>query len=287
MRRSTVTAAAVATVALALGVVLVGCGSAPPVQSSSSRATGTQAGSDSAALSADTPDTQLPSLVGPPAAAARDNAVVAASGALVLPSGWEPWILHPSKQHTHYRLEQLESGVAMRADADSSASGLLTSMRVDPARRPFLEWRWRVDSLIKGADNTDRHAEDAPVRIVLAFDGDKSVLPLRDRLFFERMRLFAGRDLPFATLMYIWENNKPVGAVIKNPHTDRVRKIVVASGPMDLRQWKSFRRNILDDYRLAYGSPPGKLIAVAILTDTDNTKEKATAWYGDIKLLRN
>lgn len=271
-------------------------------------------------------DAELPSLVGPPGFASRDNSVateqlrragrgrapgadaltarsdtlpvgaaaadVAASAAEaartspLLPSGWEPWILHPSKAKTRYRLEKLESGMAMRADADSSASGLVSPLRIDPTRRPILEWRWRIDALIPGADNTDRYAEDAPVRVVLAFDGDKSVLPLKDRLFFEQAKLFAGRELPYATLMYIWENNKAVGTVIQNPHTARVRKIVVASGPLGVREWKSFRRNIVEDFKLAYGKPPGKLLGVAILTDTDNTKEKVTAWYGDIRLLR-
>jgi hypothetical protein len=221
-------------------------------------------------------DADLPSLIGPPRFAARDSSVA---------SGWEPWILHPSKARTRYRLENHDSGMVMRADADSSASGLVCRLRIDPSKRPFIEWRWRVDSLIAGADNTDRYAEDAPVRIVLAFDGDKSALPIRDRLFFEQARIFSGNDMPYATLMYIWENNKPVGTVIQNPHTGRIRKIVVASGPIGVRQWQSFRRNIIEDFKLAYGYAPGKLLGVAILTDTDNTKEKVTAWYGDIKLL--
>lgn len=280
---------------------LVACGTVPGRSASTGLTAGSAGGTEastagttsagtagSAAVVADTPDVDLPSLTGPPAAAARDNAVgVVAAGGPLLPSGWEPWILHPSKTLTTYRLERRGSGLAMRADADSSASGLLTMMRADPTRRPFLEWRWRVDELISGADNTDRHAEDAPVRIVLAFDGDKSSLPMKDRLFFEQMRLFSGRDLPYATLMYIWENNKPVGTVIRNPNTDRVRKIVVASGASELQRWCSFRRNIVEDYKMAYGMAPGKLVAVAILTDTDNTKQSATAWYGDIKLLRH
>ncbi len=228
-------------------------------------------------------------LASPTAAIAADagaSAAALATQAPLLPSGWEPWVLHPSKAKTRYRLEKLESGMAMRADADSSASGLVSQLRIDPAKRPFLEWRWRVDSLISGADNTDRYAEDAPVRIVLAFDGDKGALPMRDRMFFEQARFFSGNEMPYATLMYIWENNKPVGTVIHNPNTGRVRKIVVASGPIGVRQWQSFRRNILEDYKLAFGQLPGKLLGVAILTDTDNTKEKVTAWYGDIKLLR-
>lgn len=205
----------------------------------------------------------------------------------LLPPGWAPWTIHPSKKSTRYRLEMLDGRMALRADADSSASGLITRLSIDPNRQPVLSWRWRIDSLVSGADNTDRYAEDAPVRVVLAFDGDKRTLPFRDQLFFEQVKLLAGREMPYATLMYIWENRKPVGAVIRNPNTDRVRKIVVASGPAGVRKWLEFRRNIVEDYKLAFGKPPpGRLVGVAILTDTDNTRQKVTAWYGDITLTR-
>ena len=224
-----------------------------------------------------------------PAAAGGDvdGAVAPSAGRAMLPAGWAPWTIHPSKKKTRYHLEMLEGRMALRADADSSASGLITALSIDPSRQPVLTWRWRVDSLVDGADNTDRYAEDAPVRVVLAFEGDKRTLPFRDQLFFEQVKLLAGRDLPYATLMYIWENRKPVGSVIRNPNTDRVRKIVVASGPAGVRRWLEFRRNIVEDYRLAYGKPPpGRLVGVAILTDTDNTRQKVTAWYGDITLTR-
>ncbi|HMN82158.1 MAG TPA: DUF3047 domain-containing protein [Burkholderiaceae bacterium] len=215
------------------------------------------------------------------------GAAVPAAGPPLLPPGWAPWTIHPSKKNTRYHLEMLDGRMALRADADASASGLITPLSIDPNRQPVLTWRWRIDSLVNGADNTDRHAEDAPVRVVLAFDGDKRTLPFRDQVFFEQVKLLAGRDLPYATLMYIWENRKPVGSVIRNPNTDRVRKIVVASGPAGVRKWMEFRRNIVEDYKLAFGKPPpGRLVGVAILTDTDNTRQKVTAWYGDIMLTR-
>lgn len=203
----------------------------------------------------------------------------------LLPDGWLPWTIHASKKPTRYRLETRDGRTVLRADADSSASGLITRLSIDPLRHPRLSWRWMIDSLVEGADNTDRHAEDAPVRVVLGFDGDKSTLPLKDQMFFEQVKLLTGRDMPYATLMYIWENKKPVGTVIRNPNTDRVRKIVVASGPVGVRRWLEFRRDIVDDFTLAYGKPPpGRLVAVAILTDTDNTRQRVTAWYGDIEL---
>lgn len=203
-----------------------------------------------------------------------------------LPQGWEPWILHPSKRKTRYETRGRNGDTVVWAHADSAASGLARRVNLEPTALPWIEWRWRVDALVPGADNTDRHAEDSPVRIVLAFDGDRARLPFRDQLFFEQARLLSGgQEMPYATLMYIWENRQPIETVITNPNTGRVRKIVVASGPDGVGTWQQYRRNIVEDYRRAFGSDPGRLIGIAILTDTDNTREKASAQYGKIRLL--
>lgn len=208
------------------------------------------------------------------------------SGVGGLPAGWEPWILHPTKRKTRYETRGRNGDTVIWAHAESAASGLARRLNLDPAVTPWIEWRWRVESLVAGADNTDRYAEDSPVRIVLAFDGDRRKLPARDQLFFEKARLLSGgQEMPYATLMYIWENRQPVNAVITNPNTSRVRKIVVSSGEAGVGTWQNYRRNIIEDYRRAYGNDPGRLIGVAILTDTDNTRQTASAQYGKIRLL--
>ena len=105
-------------------------------------------------------------------------------------------------------------------------------------------------------------------------------------MFFERVKLFTGVDMPYATLMYIWANRKPVESVIPNPHSPRIQKIVVASGEQGLQRWHSLRRNIVEDYRRAFGTEPGRLMGVAVMSDSDNTNGAITAFYGDIQLFR-
>ena len=58
---------------------------------------------------------------------------------------------------------------------------------------------------------------------------------------------------------------------------------VVASGAGDLGSWQSVRRNVADDYRRACGAEPGRVLAVAVMTDTDNTGTKALGHYADIR----
>ena len=111
-------------------------------------------------------------------------------------------------------------------------------------------------------------------------------LPLRDRLFYEQVELFTGQRLPFATLMYVWSNRRPVESVIANPRTDRIQKIVVESGPARLKQWLEYERDVRADFQKAFGEPPGALLAIGLMTDSDNTQSTTRAWYGDIRLTR-
>jgi hypothetical protein len=70
--------------------------------------------------------------------------------------------------------------------------------------------------------------------------------------------------------------------VVENPYTDRVMMFVVESGTDKLQQWQSESRNVHADYLAAFGEQPGMISGVAIMTDTDNTRESAVAWYGDV-----
>ena len=199
-----------------------------------------------------------------------------------LPPGWQPWILSSFKRPTEYRLINQQGKTVVRARARASASGLVHPLALDPAAYPLLNWRWKVDALIRKADNTKKHLEDAPVRLVVSFDGNMEKLSPQDRTFFSNIRLLTGQQLPYATLMYIWENRAPRETVIPNRHTSRIRMIVAESGRDRLGQWQEVTRNVVEDYRRAFGEAPGKITAVAIMTDTDNTGDYAHAWYGDI-----
>lgn len=199
-----------------------------------------------------------------------------------LPPGWQPWILSGFKRPTRYQLVSQQGKTVMRAEAQSSASGLIHPLALDPRSYPVLQWQWKVDELISAADNTQKHLEDAPVRVVVSFAGDMEKLPVQERLFFDNIRILTGRQLPYASLMYIWENRTPVDTVIPNLHTSRIRMIVAESGSGNLGRWQDITRNIVDDYRRAFGEEPGPVTAVGIMTDTDNTGAKAQAWYGDI-----
>jgi Protein of unknown function (DUF3047) len=202
----------------------------------------------------------------------------------VMPAGWEKWILHPLKRKTDYGWKKDRKGVYLEAKSHASASGLIKRLDIDPKSLPYLQFSWMVDGLLEGADVGDRAFEDSPVRVVLAFDGDKSTLPMKELAFMERVKTFTGHDLPYASLTYVWDNKRPLNTIVPNPHTGRIQKLVASSGPSGIRSWQMHQRNILNDYRAAYGKEPGKLIAIAVMTDTDNTKTYAQARYRGLVL---
>jgi hypothetical protein len=204
----------------------------------------------------------------------------------VSPSGWRVWQLSGMKRSTEYQLVDYQGRTVVFARANASASGLVFPIAIDLAEFPLLHWNWKVPALIDGADNAKRHSEDSPVRVVVAFDGDKSRFSLQDRIFADQFRMFTKQELPYALLMYIWENRAPVGAVIDNLHTGRIKMVVAGSGEMKLGEWHEVLRNVREDYERAFKEPAPRVRSIGIMTDTDNTGATASAYYGDIQFLQ-
>lgn len=197
------------------------------------------------------------------------------------PEGWQVQTL-PGKSPTKYRRITKDGRVVIEARAEQSAS-LLRRKLTPPELAPTeVVFSWRVDALIPQASVADAEMEDAAARVVFGFDGDRSRLSGRNRALFDLAETLTGEAPPFATLMYVWDPTLPVGTVVVNPRTDRIRKIVVDSGTQHLGSWREHRRNLAEDYRRAFGEEPGALVSVAKMTDSDNTRSQAKAWYGAV-----
>jgi hypothetical protein len=201
------------------------------------------------------------------------------------PQGWSFYRIAPFKKNTVYRLENYQGRTVLSANAKTSASGLAVKLKPKPSQHLWLKWEWKTSNLIQAANPADKQADDSPLRILVAFDGDKSKLGFKDNLTFELAHLMSGQELPYATLMYIWSNHHPVDTILNNPHTGRIKMIVVDSGPNKLNQWQLHERDLSADFMAAYGEKPGNVVGVALLTDTDNTKSEARSYYGDIELI--
>lgn len=202
-----------------------------------------------------------------------------------LPQGWAPMVIFKNKKQTQYQLVTEQEKTVLRAYAANASSGLMQYVSIEPETRPWLHWQWKFHTLGDKILHAKDITEDVPARIILGFDGDKERLPFSEQILFETARIITGHDFPYATLMYEWHGQAPLGTIKHSNRSSRIRTVVVESGSDGVGTWRDFTRNIVEDFEKAYGEKPGKLIGVGILTDSDHTGETVETWYGDIRLL--
>ncbi|QTN27084.1 DUF3047 domain-containing protein [Rhodoferax sp. AJA081-3] len=228
---------------------------------------------------------QIAACTSVPRTASTDSGPIASATRDAAPpfEQWQHYPL-PGKEATDFSLVQLDGRKVVAASANASASMLRQVLRREPADLGKINFSWMVPQLIEQADMGVRQTDDSPVRVVLAFDGDRSKFSMKNAMLSELSLTITGEPLPYATLMYVWCNTRPPGTVIINPRTDRIRKLVVESGAKGLSRWLNYDRNIRADFEKAFGEPPGALVGIGIMTDTDNTKTQTRAWYGPLNL---
>lgn len=217
---------------------------------------------------------------GPPIAVGPFSSMAAGG----LPTGWAPMTFPKIDAHSRYRLVDMAGRTVLRADSEASASGLIKKIDVDPQTYPWLTWTWRVSNVLAAGDVTQKAGDDYPARIYVTFAEDAEQQSLIERAQRAAVKLLYGQAPPSAALAYIWANRAPVGSIHPNAFTDRCQMIVVDSGSTHVHEWRGAQRNIVDDFRRAFGVDPPPITGIAVMTDTDNTAESATAWFGDIVL---
>jgi hypothetical protein len=226
-------------------------------------------------------------IVGGPALGADDRLVVGAFSQAVegaLPPGWKPQIFKRKKgaKQTAYSVVRDGETTVVRAESVGAASGLEHEIPVDLKEYPVLRWRWKVDNLVRSGDPHQKDKDDYAARVYVTFAFEPDKASFGERMRYRTARRFFG-GVPFAAISYIWANRTPVGTVVASPHMgDIVKLIVVESGNARVGDWVTEERNVYDDYRRAFGKEPPRVSGVAIMTDTDNTMERATAYYGDL-----
>jgi len=202
-----------------------------------------------------------------------------------LPDGWKPLTFKKIPKLTTYELVKDGAQVVVKAMSDSSASGLTKEVRINPKEFPIVRWRWKVDNLLQKSDATRKDGDDYPARLYITFEYDPDKVSFGKKIKYKAGQALFG-DIPIGAISYVWETKAPVGAIIDNAYTDFVKMVVVESGPSNIGLWVDEERNIYEDYKKAFGEEPPMINGVAIMSDTDNTKERATAYYGDIVFMK-
>ncbi len=178
-------------------------------------------------------------------------------------SDLKDWQAKSFKGETRYTFDNKSGQRALFADSQGAASGLYREIRVDLNHTPWLNWSWRVDKVLNGVDERSKEGDDYPARVYVVVSGGAAFWKTR-------------------SLVYVWSSNQPAGATWNNAFTDNARVMALRSGTKEAGRWVNEKRDIRADFRQLFGEDIETIDAVALMTDTDNSGQSATAWYGDI-----
>jgi len=198
-----------------------------------------------------------------------------------------PWVhrRYGNRQPTRYEAGQRDGRPALHARSESGNSTMRLPLQPTPLTPGArLGFSWWVPALLPQADLGNAETDDAVARIILTFDGDRASWSRRDHMLSELAQLITGEPMPYATLIYVWDDRYPVGTVVDNPHTRRIRKLVVQSGPDRLGRWVDHERDVFGDFQRVFGAEPGPITGLGLMTDSNNTRTDTEAWFGPLSL---
>jgi len=220
----------------------------------------------------------------PAAAPIEALRVTAPLAADALPAGWYLLAFHGVARQTRYAVSRDEEGWALHAQSDRAAAGVYRPLDLDPRVYTVITWRWKIERLLERLDPTRKAGDDYPARVYVAFRYEPEREGIWERTKFEFYRALYGEYPPGAVISYVWESRLPPETAYPSPYTARARTIVVRSGPAELGRWVEERRDVYQDYRRLFGAEPSRLAGGAVMTDTDDSGERAEAWYDAIIL---
>ena len=173
----------------------------------------------------------------------------------------------------------------LKVESNNSAGSIALPFNIEPTATPILTWRWKASSVLARADMDLKTGDDFAGRVYVFFDVPLASLPFMERSKIRLARMVAGADVPTAAICYVWDNKHRIGHTAWSPYSNRVRKIVLQSGPGHIGKWMSESRDVAADFRDAFGMPAPAVTGVAVGNDTDNTDDAVVTWFGDIAFL--
>ena len=184
------------------------------------------------------------------------------------------WEAKEFKGQTSYKLVDLAGTKVLKAESAGSASGLFNEQRIDLHKTPVMNWRWHIENRLGNNINEQvKSGDDYAARVYVIASGGAAFWQTK-------------------AINYVWSSTSPVGNVWPNPYayagaTGKMMMIALRSSTDQPGTWYSEKRNILTDLKHQFGEEIRYIDAVAIMTDTDDSHGKATAYYGDIYFSKN
>ena len=219
-------------------------------------------------------------------------ALVAAQGGVLLReefndlANWRPVTFPKIKAHTQYSIENQGRESVLRAESRASASAIVYRSPFNAYDYPRLRWKWKVENVYEKGNARTKEGDDYPLRIYVLFEYDPEKAGTYDKAKYGLAKAFYGEYPPHSALNYVWASREDEGGIITSTYTSNAKMIVLQKGKKNLAKWIVEERNILDDYRRAFGTDPPSKVTLGIMNDSDNTKEASVSYVGFIEVYK-
>ncbi len=199
---------------------------------------------------------------------------------------WKPLSFPKIDNHSSYDVTTEDGIPCLVAKTSNSASAILYKKPFNVYDYPEIAWRWKVSNVYRKGDSSRKDGDDYPVRLYILFQYDPGTASFGKRIQYEIAKLFYGTYPPDSSLNYIWANKEQKSPFLPNPFTGSAMMFPVDQGSDGVGIWSEHQRNIVRDYQAAFGEDPPPLATLAVMSDSDNTGESATAYIEYIKVFR-
>jgi hypothetical protein len=197
---------------------------------------------------------------------------------------WKPLTFPNIPRHSIYEIRKDGENSILVARAENSASGIICNRVFNIYKTPVIKWRWKVSNTFKAGDEKKKSGDDYALRVYAVFKYDPQKAGVFERAQYNTLKLIYGEFPPQSSINYIWANKKYPERILPNPFTSKTQMILLQRGSERAGQWIEERVNALEDYRKAFGKEPPAEASIAVMSDADNTGEKANGYVDYIEV---
>ena len=169
---------------------------------------------------------------------------------------------------TIYTTGSNENGNFLKAIADNAASGLGKEVKIDLNKTPFINITWKIEKDLPGIKENTKKGHDFAARVFAV--KKTGATPLSNR-----------------AINYVFSSNNKIGFNSRSPYTKKSVDNVLATTIDTLNEWVSVKSNVKEDFKKFHDLDVNELDGLAIMSDTDNSKMKAIAYFQNIYFSAN
>ncbi len=173
-----------------------------------------------------------------------------------------------AENKTVYTVGSNENGNFLKAVAENAASGLGKEVKIDLNKTPFINITWKIEKDLPGIKENTKKGHDFSARVFAV--KKTGATPLSNR-----------------AINYVFSSNNEVGFNSPSPYTKKSIDNVLASTKNSLNKWVTVKANVKEDFKRFHNLDVNELDGLAIMSDTDNSKMTAIAYYQNIYFSKN